>query len=161
MVYDALEMRYTTLKIQRDPTQTPPTELLGDYEAFCGAVSEEAAEAAANSTISVATLDGWLKERADGGRDFVLVDVREPVEYDINRIPGSVLIPKGEFLNGSALEKLAVGQADRAALQDRRAVGRGAGHREGGGLQGRGARRRRRRRVGQPDRPVSAGLLIA
>jgi molybdopterin/thiamine biosynthesis adenylyltransferase/rhodanese-related sulfurtransferase len=106
MVYDALEMRYTTLKIQRDPTQTPPTELLGDYEAFCGAVSEEAAEAAADSTISVTTLDGWLKERADGGRDFVLVDVREPVEYDINRIPGSVLIPKGEFLSGSALEKL-------------------------------------------------------
>src|SRR5690349_17217551 len=106
MVYDALEMRYTTLKIQRDPTQTPPTELLGDYEAFCGALSDEAAEAAADATISVTTLDGWLKERADGGRDFVLVDVREPGEYEINRIPGSVLIPKGDFLNGSALEQL-------------------------------------------------------
>src|SRR5690349_7705844 len=59
MVYDALEMRYTTLKIQRDPTQTPPTELLGDYEAFCGAISEEAADAVADSTISVAALGGW------------------------------------------------------------------------------------------------------
>ena len=52
------------------------------------------------------TLDGWLKERNDGGRDFVLVDVREPNEYEINKIPGSVLIPKGEFLRGDALEKV-------------------------------------------------------
>jgi adenylyltransferase/sulfurtransferase len=106
MVYDALEMRYTTLKVQRDPNGVVPTELLSDYEAFCGAISEEAAEAAADSTISVQTLDGWLKERNDGGRDFVLVDVREPNEYEINKIPGSVLIPKGEFARGSAFEKL-------------------------------------------------------
>ncbi|MFT4189555.1 MAG: adenylyltransferase/sulfurtransferase MoeZ [Aeromicrobium sp.] len=106
MTYDALEMRYTTLKIRRDPSQSLPTELLGDYEAFCGAISDEAAEAAADSTISVTTLDGWLKERADGARDFTLVDVREPVEADINHIPGAVLIPKGEFLNGKAFEQL-------------------------------------------------------
>jgi molybdopterin/thiamine biosynthesis adenylyltransferase/rhodanese-related sulfurtransferase len=106
MVYDALEMRYSTLKIQRDPNGEVPTELLADYEAFCGAISEEAAEAAADSTISVATLDGWLKERNDGGRDFVLVDVREPNEYEINKIPGSVLIPKDEFARGDAFERL-------------------------------------------------------
>jgi molybdopterin/thiamine biosynthesis adenylyltransferase/rhodanese-related sulfurtransferase len=106
MVYDALEMRFTTLKIQRDPNGEAPTELLDDYEAFCGAISEEAAEAAADSTISVATLDGWLKERNDGGRDFVLVDVREPNEYEINKIPGSVLIPKGDFARGDGFEQL-------------------------------------------------------
>ncbi|MFT4298033.1 MAG: adenylyltransferase/sulfurtransferase MoeZ [Aeromicrobium sp.] len=106
MTYDALEMRYATLKIRRDPNGVLPTELLGDYEAFCGAISDEAAEAAADSTINVATLEGWLKERAEGARDFVLVDVREPVERDINHIPGSILIPKGEFLNGKAFEQL-------------------------------------------------------
>ncbi|KQV73896.1 molybdopterin biosynthesis-like protein MoeZ [Aeromicrobium sp. Root344] len=106
MVYDALEMRYSTLNIRRDPTGQPITGLMDDYEAFCGAISEEAADAAADSTISVTTLDGWLKERNDGGRDFVLVDVREPGEYEINKIPGSILIPKGEFLNGNALEQL-------------------------------------------------------
>ena len=106
MVYDALEMRYNTLRIGRDPNGKPITELMPDYEAFCGAISEEAADAAADSTISVTHLDGWLKERADGGRDFVLVDVREPNEFEINRIPSSVLIPKGEFLNGNALEQL-------------------------------------------------------
>jgi adenylyltransferase/sulfurtransferase len=44
-----------------------------------------------------------LKERDNGERDFVLVDVREPNEYEINKIPGSVLIPKGDFQTGEAL----------------------------------------------------------
>jgi molybdopterin/thiamine biosynthesis adenylyltransferase/rhodanese-related sulfurtransferase len=105
LVYDALEPSYTTLKIRKDPTAEPVTELI-DYEAFCGTISDEAAEAAADSTISVKKLRDWLTERDQGERDFVLVDVREPNEYEINKIPGSVLIPKGEFLNGSALEKL-------------------------------------------------------
>ncbi|WP_262852209.1 adenylyltransferase/sulfurtransferase MoeZ [Mumia quercus] len=106
LVFDALEMRWTELKIRRDPNAEPPTALLEDYEAFCGVLSDEAADAAADSTISVTTLAGWLKEREEGSRDFVLVDVREPNEYEINKIPGSVLIPKGEFLAGTALEKL-------------------------------------------------------
>jgi adenylyltransferase/sulfurtransferase len=105
MVYDALEMSYTTLKISRDPHGEPITGLI-DYDAFCGAVSDEAAEAAVGSTISVTQLSGMLKEREEGTRDFTLVDVREPNEYEINRIPGSVLIPKGDFLNGEALTRL-------------------------------------------------------
>ncbi|TDC51396.1 adenylyltransferase/sulfurtransferase MoeZ [Jiangella ureilytica] len=105
MIYDALEMNYTTLKIRKDPTAEPVTELI-DYEAFCGTLSDEAAEAAADATISVVKLKAWLDEREAGRRDFLLVDVREPNEYEINRIPGAVLIPKGEFLTGEALEKL-------------------------------------------------------
>ncbi|UYM06138.1 adenylyltransferase/sulfurtransferase MoeZ [Solicola gregarius] len=105
MVYDALEMSYNTLNIRKDPNGEPITELI-DYEAFCGAVSDEAAEAAAGSTISVTQLDSMLKERGEGTRDFMLVDVREPNEYEINSIPGAVLIPKGEFLSGNALEQL-------------------------------------------------------
>ncbi|WP_370618315.1 adenylyltransferase/sulfurtransferase MoeZ [Mumia sp. Pv 4-285] len=106
LVFDALEMRWTELKIRRDPNGEPPTALLEDYEAFCGVLSDEAADAAADSTISVTTLASMLKEREEGTRDFVLVDVREPNEYEINKIPGSVLIPKGDFLAGSALEQL-------------------------------------------------------
>ena len=49
MVYDALEMTYRTLKLRKDPTGAPVTELI-DYEAFCGTISEEAAEAAKDST---------------------------------------------------------------------------------------------------------------
>ena len=111
MIYDALEMEYRKLKIRKDPDcalcgDNPTVTGLIDYDAFCGAISEEAADAAADATISVTQLEHMLKDREDGSRDFFLVDVRESVEYDINRIPGSVLIPKGDFLNGSALEKL-------------------------------------------------------
>jgi adenylyltransferase/sulfurtransferase len=105
MVYDALEMTYTTLKIARDPDTQPITGLI-DYDAFCGALSDEAAEAAVGSTISVAQLSTMLKERDEGTRDFTLVDVREPNEYEINRIPGSVLIPKGQFLSGEVFDQL-------------------------------------------------------
>ncbi|MGH3446795.1 MAG: adenylyltransferase/sulfurtransferase MoeZ [Nocardioidaceae bacterium] len=111
MIYDALEMEYRKLTVRKDPScaicgDNPTVTELIDYETFCGAVSDEAAEAAADSTISVGTLEHWLKERENGERDFVLVDVREPNEYEINKIPGSVLIPKGEFLSGEALEQL-------------------------------------------------------
>ncbi len=111
MIYDALEMEYRKLGVRKDPNcavcgDNPTVTELIDYETFCGAVSDEAADAAADSTISVTTLEHWLKQRDNGERDFTLVDVREPNEYEINKIPGSVLIPKGEFVNGNALEQL-------------------------------------------------------
>ncbi|GAA4396672.1 adenylyltransferase/sulfurtransferase MoeZ [Actinomadura verrucosospora] len=108
MVYDALEMTYRSVKVRKDPEcplcgkNPTQTELLEDYEAFCGAVSDEAAEAVRDSTISVHDLKA-MQERDD---DIFLVDVREPNEYEIVAIPGATLIPKGEFLNGSALERL-------------------------------------------------------
>src|SRR5215216_6119078 len=111
MIYDALEMEYRKLKVRKDPGcalcgENPTVTELIDYETFCGAVSDEAAEAAAGATISVTQLSHLLKERENGDKDFVLIDVREPNEYEINKIPGSVLIPKGEFLNGHAIGQL-------------------------------------------------------
>ena len=111
MIYDALEMEYRKLRVRKDPNcalcgENPTVTELIDYEAFCGAISEEAAEAVADATISVTTLETWLKERDNGEREFVLVDVREPNEYEINKIPGSELLPKGDFLNGQALGEL-------------------------------------------------------
>ncbi|MGI5203794.1 adenylyltransferase/sulfurtransferase MoeZ [Spirillospora sp. CA-108201] len=108
MVYDALEMTYRSVRVRKDPEcplcgkNPTQTELLEDYEAFCGAVSDEAAEAVRDSTISVHD----LKAMQDRDDDIFLVDVREPNEYEIVAIPGATLIPKGEFLNGSALERL-------------------------------------------------------
>jgi adenylyltransferase/sulfurtransferase len=111
VIYDALELEWRKLKVRKDPDcalcgDHPTVTELIDYESFCGALSDDAAEAAAGSTISVTTLEQMLKERDEGTRDFVLVDVREPNEYEINKIPGSVLIPKGEFLNGNAFAQL-------------------------------------------------------
>jgi len=111
MLYDGLEMTYRSVKIRKDPNcaicgENPTVTELIDYEAFCGAVSDEAAEAAKDSTISVAMLKQMLDERDAGDRDFELIDVREPNEYEIVNIPGATLIPKGEFLNGTALSSL-------------------------------------------------------
>jgi sulfur-carrier protein adenylyltransferase/sulfurtransferase len=111
MIYDALEMEYRKLKVRKDPNcalcgEQPTVTGLIDYETFCGAISEQAADAAAGHTISVVQLEQMLKERDNGERDFLLVDVREPNEWEINSIPGAVLIPKGEFLNGNALAQL-------------------------------------------------------
>ena len=107
MIYDALEMTYRQVKVRKDPEcaicgKNPTVTELIDYEAFCGTISEEAAEAARDSTISVRDLAAMKA----AGDDFLLIDVREPNEFEIVSIPGAVLIPKGEFLNGSALEKL-------------------------------------------------------
>ena len=101
MVYDALEMSYRTIKIRKDPKAEPITQLI-DYEEFCGVVSDEAQRAAVGATISAAE----LKEMLDAGKDPYLVDVREPVEYEIVKIPGGVLIPKDRILSGEALAEL-------------------------------------------------------
>ena len=107
MVYDALDMEYRKIRVRKDPEcplcgKNPTITGLIDYEAFCGVVSHEAQEAAAGSTI----LATELKAKMDAGEDFLLVDVREPAEYEIVSIPGSVLIPKDQILNGSALASL-------------------------------------------------------
>ena len=111
MIYDGLDMNYRSVKVRKDPNcavcgDNPTVTELIDYEAFCGAVSAEASEAVKDSTISVRQLKDMLDERESGQRDFVLIDVREPAEWDIVSIPGAELIPKGDFLNGSALSRL-------------------------------------------------------
>jgi sulfur-carrier protein adenylyltransferase/sulfurtransferase len=107
MIYDALEMSYRTVRIRKDPEcaicgKNPTITELIDYDAFCGVLSEDAQEAASGSTITATDLKSML----DNGDDIFLVDVREPNEYEIVSIPGSVLIPKDQFLSGAALERL-------------------------------------------------------
>ncbi|MGH8868425.1 MAG: adenylyltransferase/sulfurtransferase MoeZ [Actinomycetes bacterium] len=107
VVYDALEMEYRQVKVRKDPEcpvcgKNPTVTELIDYEAFCGTVSDEAAEAAKDSTISVTD----LKAMMDNGENIYLVDVREPNEYEIVSIPGATLIPKGDILSGEALSTL-------------------------------------------------------
>ncbi|MBU6243834.1 MAG: adenylyltransferase/sulfurtransferase MoeZ [Actinomycetales bacterium] len=111
MVYDALEMAYRQVRIRKDPNcavcgPSPTVTELIDYEAFCGTISDAAVEAARDATISVLDLQRMLAARERGEDDFILIDVREPNEYEIVSIPGSVLIPKGQFLDGSALADL-------------------------------------------------------
>ncbi|NYH80049.1 adenylyltransferase/sulfurtransferase [Actinopolyspora biskrensis] len=101
MIYDALEMSYRTVKIRKDPNADEVTELI-DYETFCGVVSDDAQQAAADSTITPQE----LKDKFDSEEKFELIDVREPHEYEIVRIDGSKLIPKDRILSGEALAEL-------------------------------------------------------
>lgn len=100
-------MTFRTVNVRKDPEcpicgKNPTITELIDYEEFCGVASEEAQLAAAGSTISPLELKEWM----DRGENIFLVDVREPAEFEIVSIPGATLIPKGEFVMGTALEKL-------------------------------------------------------
>jgi adenylyltransferase/sulfurtransferase len=105
LIYDALEMSYRKIRIRKDPSTPAITELI-DYEEFCGVVSDAAAEAAADSTVTPRE----LRELLDAGK-VALVDVREPVEWEINRIEGAELIPKSEIESGVGLAKLPMDRA--------------------------------------------------
>jgi len=107
MIYDALEMTYRSVKVNKDPEcpvcgKNPTVTELIDYDEFCGTVPEEAQRAAAGSTITARELNEMLAS----GEGIFLVDVREPNEYEIVSIPGARLIPKGEFMSGAVLESL-------------------------------------------------------
>jgi sulfur-carrier protein adenylyltransferase/sulfurtransferase len=101
MIYDALEMSYRTIRIRKDPSTPKITELI-DYEDFCGVVSDAAAAAATDSTITPRE----LRELLDSGKKLALIDVREPVEWDINHIDGAQLIPKSLISSGEGLAQL-------------------------------------------------------
>jgi molybdopterin/thiamine biosynthesis adenylyltransferase/rhodanese-related sulfurtransferase/molybdopterin converting factor small subunit len=100
LIYDALRMKFRELKLKKDPdcpvcgTHPTVTELI-DYEQFCGVAPKVDGEM--SETISDEMTPRELKERLDRGEPIVVVDVREPQEYQINRIPGSTLIPLGEL----------------------------------------------------------------
>jgi sulfur-carrier protein adenylyltransferase/sulfurtransferase len=107
MVYDALEMEYRKISVRKDPNcaacgDHPTVTELIDYEEFCGVLSPEAQEAAVGSTITV----DELKDLLDSDKPIELIDVREPAEWEIVRIPTAKLIPKDEILRGDALAGL-------------------------------------------------------
>ncbi|HTA17238.1 MAG TPA: molybdopterin-synthase adenylyltransferase MoeB [bacterium] len=99
LLFNALDMSFRELKIRRDKDcpmcgDHPSIKELIDYEQFCGMGrgNEEAYEAA-GAEIDAVTLKEW----ADAKKKFVLVDVREPQEWEIAHIEGAKLIPLGQL----------------------------------------------------------------
>jgi adenylyltransferase/sulfurtransferase len=97
LVFDALSIRFRELKLRKDPecpvcgTHPTITRLI-DYEQFCGIRGEEH-----TSMIGIPEITAQeVKKSMDEKKPFVLIDVREPHEFQICRIPGSKLIPLGE-----------------------------------------------------------------
>jgi adenylyltransferase/sulfurtransferase len=102
MIYDALKMRFRELKLRKDPEcpvcgTNPTVTKLIDYEQFCGVRPEPQTltTGAAVSEWEITSVE--LKVRLDAGETLFILDVREPNEYQINRIPGATLIPLGEL----------------------------------------------------------------
>ncbi len=99
LLFDALQMTFRTLKLKRDPNcpvcgDNPTVKELIDYDQFCGITPPAQTEAPVEPDFEISVTD--LKERLDK-KDIFLLDVREPREYEINRIEGSTLIPLGEL----------------------------------------------------------------
>lgn len=97
-VYDALEQDWNYVKARKDPncpvcSDTPTVTELIDYEDFCGVPAHDRAAVESEDLAGIEILPTEYADIAGQG-DVVLLDVREPHEYEISRIPGSVLIPK-------------------------------------------------------------------
>src|SRR4051812_3831751 len=99
LIYDALKMKFRELKLRKDPdcpvcgTHPTVTKLI-DYEQFCGVIPAAPEPMAVNNATEITSVE--LKQRMDRGDKLTIVDVREPNEYQINRIPGTQLIPLGD-----------------------------------------------------------------
>ena len=99
LIFDALRMKFRELKLRKDPDcpvcgTHPTVKQLIDYDQFCGVAPAAPEPAVADNATEITAVE--LKRRLDRGDTLKIVDVREPNEYQINRIPGSVLIPLGD-----------------------------------------------------------------
>jgi len=103
VIYNSLDMQFRNLKLRKDPNcplcgEHPTVKELIDYEMFCGMKVEETQTK--EVTVNKDEIDALaLKVKIDEKQDFVLVDVREQNEYDMARIPGSVLVPLSQLPN--------------------------------------------------------------
>ncbi len=100
VLYDALNMKFRELKLRRNPEcpvcgDNPTVTELIDYQQFCGIPQQAAAEAAEEKLPEITPIE--LKTRMDADDGVFVLDVREPHEYEIARIPGTTLIPLGEL----------------------------------------------------------------
>ena len=101
LIYDALKMKFRELRLKKDPDcpvcgPNPTVRELIDYEQFCGVAPSAPEVAVTVNESETETTVQELKKKIDAKDDFFLLDVREPNEYQIGRIPGSTLIPLGE-----------------------------------------------------------------
>jgi molybdopterin/thiamine biosynthesis adenylyltransferase/rhodanese-related sulfurtransferase/molybdopterin converting factor small subunit len=100
LLYDALAMRFRELKLRRNPEcpvcgDHPTVTKLIDYQQFCGVPHREEPPVAAAQVGEIDPVE--VKAKLDRGDDFLLIDVREPHEYQICSIPHAKLIPLGDL----------------------------------------------------------------
>ena len=97
LLFDAWQMKFREMKLRKDPNcpvcgNNPTVTKLIDYEEFCGLRAQPQSASAGLEEITASE----LKQQLDSGRNLQIIDVREPFEFDIARIPGTKLIPLGQ-----------------------------------------------------------------
>lgn len=102
LLYNAMEMKFRELKLRPNP-ERPVIDKLIDYEQFCGIPSQQAPADTGLPEMTVTELKALLDSPAD---DYVLIDVRNPNEYQIARIPKAVLVPLPEIESGEGVAKV-------------------------------------------------------
>lgn len=105
LLFNAWDMKFRELKLRPNPERPVIKELI-DYEQFCGIPQAKAAEEAEKSAMQEMTVSELKTLMDNGPQDFVLIDVRNPNEYEIARIPGSVLIPLPDIEEGKGIEQV-------------------------------------------------------
>ncbi len=95
LLFDALKLQFRELKLEKDPDcpvcgRNPTVTQLIDYEAFCGIGAEPVYDGADVTADEV-------QDELDAGKELVLLDVRDPHEYEITHIDGAKFIPLGEL----------------------------------------------------------------
>ncbi|MGB5959526.1 MAG: molybdopterin-synthase adenylyltransferase MoeB [Coleofasciculaceae cyanobacterium] len=105
MLYNALEMTFRELKLRPNP-ERPVIEKLIDYQQFCGVTQAKAEEEQRQKEMSEMTVQELKQLFDSGATDYVLLDVRNPNEYQIAKLPGSVLVPLSDIENGKGVEKV-------------------------------------------------------
>ena len=105
LLYNAWEMKFRELKLRPNPIR-PVIEKLIDYEQFCGIPQAKAAELQTQMTLAEITVQELQALMDSQSSDYLLIDVRNPNEYEIARIPNSVLIPLPDLENGTAIAKV-------------------------------------------------------
>jgi adenylyltransferase/sulfurtransferase len=105
LLYNALDMTFRQLKLRPNPVR-PVIEKLIDYDQFCGVTKAKEEEEKRQQGMQEMTVQELKQLFDNGAKDFVLLDVRNPNEYEIAKIPGSVLIPLSEIENGQGVDKV-------------------------------------------------------
>ena len=102
LLFDAWQMKFRELKLRKDPQcpicgENPTIKELINYEEFCGLRAQPQTQSSEPNLEEITASD--LKQRLDRGDGIQIIDVREPHEYEIARLPGTTLIPLGQVVN--------------------------------------------------------------
>jgi len=123
LLYDALNMKFRELKLRPNPVR-PVIEKLIDYERFCGI--PQAAEMTNSEQIAEVNVQELKQIIDQGAIGYTIIDVRNPNEWEIGRIPGTTLVPLSEIEQGQGIEQIRALMGDNKLIVHCKLGGRSA-----------------------------------